>query len=129
MSLSDIETGVSILLTPGWVWRVPADWPGGVRHRGGASSVQAPVWNVGTPRLDVIGRVLERSASGRTSSGGNREGESTDAGQGGGPSRSSGEGPVMGLERRGRVVLVRLVVNQGSWEEPGERIEAAGQAV
>jgi hypothetical protein len=42
---------------------------------------------------------------------------------------SSEEGSVMGLERRGRVVLVRLVVNQGSWEEPGERIEVAGQAV
>ncbi len=27
----------------------------GVRRRGGASSVQAPVWNVGTPRLDVAG--------------------------------------------------------------------------
>jgi hypothetical protein len=40
-------------------------------------------------------------------------GESTDAGQRGGPPRSSGEGPVMGLERRGRIVRVRLVVNRG----------------
>jgi hypothetical protein len=32
----------------------------------------------------------------------------------------------MGLERRGRVVRVRLVVNQGSWEEPGERIKVTG---
>ncbi len=32
------------------------------------------------------------------------KGESTDVRQGGGPPRSSGEGPVMGLERRGRVV-------------------------
>jgi hypothetical protein len=39
------------------------------------------------------------------------EGESTDARQGGGPPRSSCEGPVMGLEPRGRVVRVRLVVN------------------
>lgn len=39
------------------------DEPGGclpagqvvVRHRGGASSVQAPVRNVGTPRLEMIG--------------------------------------------------------------------------
>ncbi len=54
------------------------------------------------------------------------EGESTDARQGGGPPRSSGEGLVMGLERRGRVVWVRLVVNQSSWEEPGERIKVAG---
>ena len=27
----------------------------------------------------------------------------------------------MGRERRGRVVRVRLVVNQSSWKEPGER--------
>ena len=32
----------------------------------------------------------------------------------------------MGLERRGRVVRVRLVVNQSSWKEPGERIKVAG---
>ena len=34
----------------------------------------------------------------------NREGQSTDAGHRGGPARSSDEGPVMGLERRGRAV-------------------------
>jgi len=42
------------------------------------------------------------AARGRTPSGGHREGQST-AGHRGGPARSSGEGPVMGLERRGRV--------------------------
>jgi hypothetical protein len=41
------------------------------------------------------------------------EGESSDAGHRGGPSRSSDEGPVMGLERRGRVVLGSLAVNRG----------------
>ena len=35
---------------PGGVWREPADWPGGARHEGGASSVWAPVRNVGTCR-------------------------------------------------------------------------------
>jgi hypothetical protein len=40
------------------------------------------------------------------------EGESSDAGHRGGPSRMSGEGPVMGLERRGRVVLVSLAANR-----------------
>jgi len=39
------------------------------------------------------------------------EGQSSDAGFRGGPPRSSGEGPVMGLERRGRAVRVRSVVN------------------
>jgi hypothetical protein len=40
------------------------------------------------------------------------EGESSDAGHRGGPTRSSDEGPVMGLERRGRVILVSLAVNR-----------------
>src|SRR3954454_9198098 len=42
-----------------------------------------------------------RVARGRTPSGRNRKGQSTDARHRGGPARSSGEGPVMGLERRG----------------------------
>jgi hypothetical protein len=41
------------------------------------------------------------------------EGESSRAGHRGGPSRSSGEGSVIGLERRGRVVLVSLAINRG----------------
>ena len=40
------------------------------------------------------------------------EGESSDAGHRGGPSRSSGEGPVIGLERRGRVVLAGFQINR-----------------
>src|SRR5919201_7014984 len=35
----------------------------------------------------------------------------------------------MRAERRGRVALVRLAVNRGCREEPGERTEVAGQAV
>jgi hypothetical protein len=50
----------------------------------------------------------------RTPSSRNCEGESSDAGHRGGPTRSSDEGPVMGLERRGRVVLACLAVNH-SW--------------
>ena len=41
---------------------------------------------------------------GQAASGSNREGESTEAGRRGGAARSSLEGPVMGLERRGCVV-------------------------
>ena len=41
------------------------------------------------------------------------EGESSDAGHRGGPTRSSDEGPVMGLERRGRVVLAGFQANRG----------------
>ena len=40
------------------------------------------------------------------------EGQSTDAGHRGGPSRSSDEGPVMGPERRGRVVRAGSAVNR-----------------
>ena len=39
----------------GAAWALPVYCPGGVRHKGGASLAQAPVWNVGTwrpiPRL------------------------------------------------------------------------------
>ncbi len=41
------------------------------------------------------------------------EGQSSDAGHRGGPSRSSCEGPVIGLERRGWVVLIGSTINRG----------------
>jgi hypothetical protein len=50
------------------------------------------------------------------------------AGQGGGPARSSGEVPVMGVERRGRVVGFRLLVNH-AWEESDGRNSLAGEVV
>jgi hypothetical protein len=85
---------------------------------GGASVIRALVWNSGTcrpvraagqwsgpgPRLAVWSENLKQQIC---------EGESSDAGHRGGPSRSSWEGSVMGLERRGRVVLVSLAVNRG----------------
>ena len=48
---------------------------------------------------------------GQAASGSNREGESTDARRRDGAARSSGEGPVMGLERRGCVVQPRPSAN------------------
>ncbi len=56
--------------------------------------------------LDTVGRIASGAdcpwvARGRTLGGGNRLGQST-ARRRGGPARSSAEGPVMGLERRGR---------------------------
>lgn len=42
----------------------------------------------------------------------NCEALSTEAGCAGGPARSSGEAAVMGVERRGRAILVGLAVNQ-----------------
>ena len=49
---------------------------------------------------------LAGDGKGKGASGCNREAESTDAPERGGLLRSSDEGPVMGLERRGRVTEV-----------------------
>src|SRR5262245_29326323 len=48
--------------------------------------------------------VTPPGVKGQAASGSNREGESTEAERRGGAARSSDEGPVMGLERRGCVV-------------------------
>src|SRR5262245_25707522 len=57
----------------------------------------------------VVLCALMDSAKGEAASGWNREGESTDAARRDGAARSSDEGPVMGLERRG------CVVQPGPW--------------
>ena len=51
---------------------------------------------------------LAGDAKGKGASGSNREAESTDASERGGLPRSSDEGSVMGLERRGWVIAVDL---------------------
>src|SRR5215475_6945098 len=51
---------------------------------------------------------LAGDGKGKGASGSNREAESTDAPERGGLPRSSDEGPVMGLERRGRVIAADL---------------------
>jgi hypothetical protein len=83
---------------------------------GGASVIWALVRNGGTCRLDrAVGQwsglglrpaVWSENPKQRIC-----EGESSDAGHRGGPSRSSSEGSVMGLERRGRVVRAGFEVN------------------
>jgi hypothetical protein len=83
----------------------PARGPGGVRCRGGVSSLQALARNRRICRLDTndrFHRVLSApwSSRGRTLGGQGHVGESTDARHRGGPVRSSGEGLVMGLEQR-----------------------------
>ena len=85
---------------------------------GGASVIRALVRNSGTCRpapADVQWRKFW-PAVGRGSENPKQqicEGESSDAGHRGGPDRSSDEGSVMGLERRGRVVLAGFRVNRG----------------
>jgi len=112
----DVKTGVESL---------PRDEPGGSLLTGQVASGMkaARAWSglwCGTREpVAPIGRLASgagvargRSSGARTPSGGNREGESSEAGHRGGPTCSSGEGPVMGLERRGRVVRVRLAANR-----------------
>jgi len=84
---------------------------------GGVSVIWALVRNSGTCRPD--GAVVQWRGCGLRSVVWSEnpkqqicEGESSDAGHRGGPSRSSDEGPVMGLERRGRVVLACLAANR-----------------
>lgn len=101
----DVETRGNSL-----TWDEPGGWPdfcpGGIRHKGGVTLNQASLWNAGTCRPDV---------KGESQIGGPYEGEITDAGHRGGAARSSVEGPVMGLERRGCVVQL--------WSEDNRRRE------
>lgn len=60
----------------------------------------------------------------------NRKGLSTVAGCAGGPARSSEEAPVMGVERRGRVIRGLFVWSTGAFrEELGGRAEVVRKAV
>ncbi len=115
--IGDIETGVESL---------PRDEPGGCLLIGQAVSgvkvarawsglscgTREPVAPTGRSASGA-GVACGRSVQARTPSSGNCEGESSCAGHRGGPSRSSAEGPVIGLERRGRVVRAGLAINRG----------------
>ena len=94
--IDDVETGGKSL-TRDESGGCPDCGPDGIRHEGGVTLIQASMWNAGTCRSDAKGEIQI---------GGPYEGESTDAGHRGGATRSSDEGPVMGLERRGCVVLL-----------------------
>src|SRR6185295_12721681 len=67
---------------------------------------------------------------GARASGGTCEALSTVAGSAFGPTHSSEEAPVMGVERRGRTILVKFVrATRGFWEGSGGRTEVEGEAV
>ena len=68
---------------------------GGVRHRDGASSIQALLRNYGNPNHDVKGADQVKKS----------KVQSTEAQRSGGLTSSSDEVPVMGAERRRQVVL------------------------
>ena len=76
-------------------WGVPDDGPTGVRHEGGVTVILASIRNVRTCRSDV---------KGAGQAGGPCKTLSTEAEHRGGVARSSEEGSVMGLERRGGLV-------------------------
>jgi hypothetical protein len=76
-------------------WERPAYCPTGVRHEGGVTLGRASIRNTGTCRFDV---------KGETQAVHHRKGLSTDAEHRGGDAYSRGEGPVMGLDRRGVVI-------------------------
>ena len=69
-------------------------------------------WEPVVPRDDqLVASGLRLAVSGKVSSGRSREGRIPVVGHRDGPSRSSDEGPVMGLERWGRAIQTRLLVN------------------
>ena len=105
--LGDVKTG-GIFIIPGSVWGLPVYCPHGVRHEGSMTLLWASVWNVGTGRSDVKGEARVGSP---------HEGESTDAEHRDGAACSRGEGPVMGLDRRGCVVRGCSLANRQR-EEP-----------
>jgi hypothetical protein len=85
---------------------------------GGASVIRALVRNGGTCRPAVVDYQWRQDGPAVLDASENPkqlicEGESSRAGHRGGPSRSSGEGLVIGLERRGRVVLAGFQINRG----------------
>lgn len=109
----DIETGVSGCLR---------DEPGGCPPVGQVVSGMkatrawsaAAAWNVGRPvpiRPSIV------AGRGRTPSSRNCEAQSTDAVRVGGLARSSGEAPVMGVERRGQTIVGCSSGQPPGWEE------------
>ncbi len=103
---SGIEPGGACLLArwcPAWRWRELG--PGFGVERGNLSS---------RAQRRPVERLWPAVAGGRESPKRLiREGLRTDAGHRGGPDRSSDEGSVMGLERRGWVILACSRVNRG----------------
>lgn len=86
----------------GQAWRKPADWPCGVRHRGGANVIRALALNCGN---------LRSRCQRKGTSPGKGEADSTDARSRDGAPRSSVEAAVMAAERRGRILRSEVDAN------------------
>ena len=94
-TMSKPRGGTSFGISSGDVLILPERHPACRRHEARLG--------YGTERENLAG-----DAKGKGASGSNREAESTNAPERGGPLRSSVEGSVMGLERRGWVTAVDL---------------------
>src|SRR5689334_22176215 len=108
---------------------MPVYWPGGARHEGGASPVCGFRMERGKASADTVpgGAGCERERAGQPK----LEALSTVAALAGGPARISAEAPVMGVERRGRLIWICSHGKPGCcpWEETREQVEVAGKAV
>ncbi len=90
------------VVDPGQTQTEPVYGLGGVRRRDCMNLVQALVWNVGTCWLNAKGREVAMSSSFA----------STDVSQRDGATRSSDEGAVMAVERRGCVIQPSAIANR-----------------
>ena len=86
-----------LFVTPGLAWEKPVYCPGGVRHEGGVTLLQALARNVGTCRPAVKGEIRVGSP---------HEGESTDTGHRGGALSSA---KVCGNSCRFRRVSCKVI--------------------
>jgi hypothetical protein len=105
---------------------VPDYWPGGVRRKGITSPGCGFHTELGKAGLDTPGepaRVGERERVKRQI----REALSTVAWPAGGPTRSSAEAPVTGVERRGRLIWMDSFGQPEIWEGSGGDIKAEGE--
>ena len=82
-------------------------------------------WREAQPGSCAERENLAGDGKGKGASGYHREAESTDAPERGGLPRSSAEGPVMGLERRGQVITVELGPTGYAGRSPPVRRKAA----
>jgi len=92
------------------VWASPASGPDGIRRK---------TWHDLTTGACGERENLLLRCKGRNASGYNRKRQSTDTGRRGGAFRSSNESPVIGLERRGCLILSYYTVNRKREEQDG----------
>src|SRR5664280_3282404 len=118
----------------GGVWRVPMYWPGGVRHRGGVTLACGFRRELGKASADTVPWWFDGTI-GSAPGGRNREELSTVAVFAGGPSHSSCEAPVMGVEvstQPGTFQLIQGPVGQeadvDAVQHRGETVDHPGEA-